>query len=190
MIVFDRREITRLLQSERELSDHWLCRISDVVYDAADMDPEQHFREPFRLVRAFVRDWIRKNKNVAHLHALLTKVLTELAWAAARLKHAAFEEEQECRIIVGVNGERRGAERYSARASQSEPAAEVHYRSGRCGSVPFVRLFENCGENLPINRIIVGPSRNQAAHAETVRELAKTRGIEVQTSETPYVGSA
>lgn len=190
MIVFDRREITRLVQKERELSEHWLCRISDVVYDEADMDPEEHFPEPFRLVRAFVRGWIHENENVEHLHMLLTKVLIELAWASARLKHGAFEEEQECRIVVGVNAALHGAEGQSVSAGQPESAAEIHYRPGHCGSIPFVRLFESCDEILPIKRIIVGPSRNQAAHTETVRELAKTRGIEVQTSETPYVGSA
>ena len=71
-----------------------------------------------------------------------------------------------------------------------KPVKQVHHRPGRSGLIPYVALFDDLGQDLPIKRIIVGPSRNQDAHFEEVRKLVNRRGIQVQKSETPYVGFA
>ena len=80
--------------------------------------------------------------------------------------------------------------------SNGEKASrDICHRTGVCGSIPYVKLFENLGRKLPIpiSRILVGPSKNQNANFEAVHELSgrltKNQGIKVQRSEIPYVGS-
>ena len=67
---------------------------------------------------------------------------------------------------------------------------EIRYREGVCGSIPYIRLFDRLDADLPIERVIVGPSRNQKAVKSSVLELVEGRGIQVELSETPFVGSS
>ena len=69
---------------------------------------------------------------------------------------------------------------------------EVCSRSGRRGSIPYIRLFEEIGD-LPISKILVGPSRNQDANVSKVatllQELVPGREIALEKSEIPFVST-
>ena len=104
------------------------------------------------------------------------------------LKHIAFREERECRIVVWVVSE--SVREVDVWQEESDKQfKQIRYRSGACGTVPYIRLFEDSEIDLPITRIIVGPSLNQLVYFEKIRELVKDREIAVERSEIPYVGS-
>ena len=188
-IVFDRQGIQELRQTEHEPFHYWQNSLWDVTYDKKDMDLREDFRTLVGALQNFVRVWIHRNHDTVALERQLNSVYRELLLAVTRFKHIAFYEEQECRIVMGVILESCLAKFASGGKCEAKSFKKVHHRKGSCGSIPYIRLFEDSGHNLPIKRIIVGPSRSQDAHLETVQKLARNRGIVVQRSETPFVES-
>ena len=77
----------------------------------------------------------------------------------------------------------------NAGISTGKLAKPVFHREGSCGSIPYIKLFDGFGDDLPITRIIVGPSQNQLAHEQAIQEMVEGRGIRIQRSGIPFVGS-
>ena len=186
-LVFDSRKIEKLLEREGKHFTLLSCHVVDVVYEG-----EQDLGERFPDLSQRLREWVdaqAQSLQDAELQLPIIEELTPLLIsAAARFKHIAFYEEQECRIVVKITSE-------SVRAvdvwqeESGKRFKQIRYQSGACGSVPYIRLFEDSGIDLPITRIIVGPSLNQLVYFERIRELVKDREIAVERSEIPYVGS-
>lgn len=186
-LVFSRPGIEELRQTEYESFHYWQSSLWDVIYDFNDVGMEDHFPKLYRLLRDFVHSWIFQNHDRLGLESLLDSVYRELLLAVTRFKHIAFHEEQECRIVMGVIQESCLAEFDSAGEDGVKSFKQIHHRKGSCGSIPYIRLFEDSGLKLPIKRIIVGPSRNQDAHIEWAQQLVGNREIIVQRSDTPFV---
>lgn len=188
-IVFDAAGFHELLLEEDARFLYWPLLMAVVTYLERDLILEEYFPDLFDSLRTCARNFIEP-RDGDFLQDVLPKAYEQASVACARLKHYGFHEEQECRIVAGATtGPLR--ERLSAEGTETQRSVkEVHHRCGRFGPIPYVALFDELGQDLPINRIIVGPSRDQAAHYEAVRRLVMNRGIPVQKSETPYVGSA
>ena len=191
-IVFDTSGLESLLRDEEERFECWPMSLSTVVYDSKRLKLEKRFDSLFAAWRNFLCKIIAAKgdePNPVEMDAS-GKLIDEIGRAFARFKHAGFHEENECRIIVGVTAESIAAEEASAHPHRRSKALKtIHYRSSRSGSIPYIELFEESNVSLPITRIVVGPSRNQQANMETVRDLVQTMEIEVTASETPFVGS-
>ena len=122
---------------------------------------------------------------------------TMLPRVVGRVKHVAFHEERECRIIAWlapqsshwITSDALRMEFEQAKETSIMDQKKIHYRASGFGDIPYIKVFDASGEDLPIVRIIVGPSRNGNANLEKVRDLVGSRSIEVQLSTTPYVGS-
>ena len=118
--------------------------------------------------------------------------MEELLPAVGRLKHQGFKEERECRMIFGVPDPGRNDDIGKSLPGGKE-FKEIRFRPGRCGSIPYFELFEGMGD-LPISRVLVGPSGNQDANADRVKAMLKERApgrdIPLETSEIPFVGTA
>ncbi|MYJ73714.1 MAG: hypothetical protein F4089_00885 [Gammaproteobacteria bacterium] len=163
--------------------------MGEVTYLEKDLSLKEYFPDLFDSLRTCARNFIEP-KDGDLLEDLMPKAYEQASVACARLKHYGFHEEQECRIVVEALTEPL-RELLSASGTETQRSVKhVHHRRGRFGLIPYVALFDDLGKDLPINRIIVGPSRDQAAHYDAVRRLVKSRGIDMQKSETPYVGSA
>ena len=166
--------------------------MATVVYDSKDLRLEKRFDTLLEVWGDFLRKTIETKgdePNQVQLGAS-AKLVDEIGLAFARFKHAAFHEENECRIVVGVTPESISTEEAPAQQHRRSKALKtIHYRSSRTGSIPYIELFKESEDSLPITRIIVGPSRNLQANLETVQGLVQTMGIEVTASETPFVGS-
>ena len=188
-MVFDTARIYELLREEDKRYLYWPLLIGDATYLEKDLSLKDRFPSLFSSLRAFARNFIEPRDNES-LEDLKSKAYQEASDICALLKHFGFHEEKECRIVVGAMTEPLRNMLAAAGTENLNPVKEVHHHSGRSGLIPYVALFEDLGQDLPIKRIIVGPSRNQDAHFKLVRELVSCRGIQVQKSETPYVGSA
>ena len=180
-LVFDSRKIEELLEQEGKRFTLFLCHVFTVFYEE-----EQDLVELFPDLSQKLREWVDAQ---AELQLPIIEELTPLLMsAAARLKHIGFREEQECRIFVRITSESI-CENDNWKKDPGDNFMQIRYRSGACGAVPYIRLFEDSGIDLPITRIIVGPSLNQLVYFERIRELVKDREIAVERSEIPYVGS-
>ena len=188
-IVFGAAGLHELLQEESVRFLYWPLLMGEAIYLEKDLSLEECFPGLFSSLRTCARNFI-ESKDGDLLQDILPNAYVKASVACARLKHFGFHEEQECRIVAGaLTGPFR--ELLSAAGTENlKTVKEVHHRRGRSSQIPYVALFDDLGRDLPIRRVIVGPSRNQDAHYEAVRRLVKSRGIPVQKSETPYVGSA
>ena len=197
-VVFDTRRLEELLQQEANRFLYLWCGIADVVYDHGDLDLAHRFPPLVEELQGFLcnltddpendSDQVRDNRLVEHLLP-----------AMARVKHRAFAEEAECRVVAAVPSPAT-AERLRTIGQATSTDKPIHHRPSQRGSVPYIRLFDGLDEEhgmdalLPITEILVGPSRNQDAHQETVRHLIAQHGadrqIRVKRSEIPFVGSS
>ena len=185
-IVFDTAKIERLLVLENCQYDYFSCYLATVVYDSG-LSLGRDFPEFSDAIQEFSQSWIKRNDDAAQ--KTLRVVASELPLAAGRLKHIAFEEEDECRIMAATMSDEFRQELENAGISTGKLAKPVCHREGRCGSIPYIKLFDRLGDDLPITRIIIGPSQNQLAHEQAVQELVNGKSILVQRSEIPFVGS-
>ena len=186
-VVFDTKELEQLLERECERFEYWPCLIGDVIYDKEDVDLPERFPELSNKLKSFVQNFI-ENKDDRAVEKIIRDFALDLYLAAVMLKHRAFNEERECRIVAAPTPES-FRDRFAEHDVSPKAFKKVHFR-GVCGSIPYIRLFEDLDAELPIKRIVVGPSRNQAANLEMVRSLVGTKEVVVQASEIPYVGSA
>lgn len=107
---------------------------------------------------------------------------TAIGQIAPKLKHPAFSEERETRIILPCMS-REAAKEYPKRMVK-----RINFRFRDGLPIPFVKLFED-KEALPIKRVIVGPQRRQEDVAHTIGLALKARKMatEVECSSIPLV---
>lgn len=197
-IVFDARRLEKLLQQEAKRFLYLWCGIADVVYDLGDFDLADRFPTLVNELQDFLcnlvddaesdSDQVRNNRLVEHLLP-----------AMARVKHRAFVEEGECRILAAIPSPAT-AERLRTDAQATKQDKRIHHRTSQQGSVPYIRLFDGFNgapsrdDLLPITEVLIGPSRNQDAHHEAVLQLVaqhrRTRQIDVRKSEIPFVSTS
>lgn len=182
-IVFDTTRLKELVDMERQAHRYYPLGLGEVIYDdvLGRLEPlVAQLRENAALqVRRLYRDAREKFASLAG----------QFGAATALVKHPAFRDEHECRIVAGVTPERLGPELAEAGDRDDTPYKRIHHRRGARGAIPYIRLFEGLGGALPVTRIIVGPSLNQAAILEDVRDLVIGREIEVMQSAIPYAGT-
>lgn len=192
-LIFDTKGLERLLKKEVDQFQYLTCSISDVIYCRESVDFVERFPQLFDALKQFSQLIVgRWNDNEEQLQEMLAALASGLLPAVGRVKHLAFQEEKECRIIAGIPDESyRG--RFEALGRAEVHMKKVYFRSGVFGSIPFIKLFEDLNERLPISRIIVGPSKNQLANERAVYEAVCERGgretIKIDCSEMPFVGS-
>ena len=192
-IVFQTEQLENLLKTECRLFSYLSCSIAEVVYYRGDMCLQSHFCRLFNVLRGFSRHVVKGlDVDTDEVQRNLSRLGAEILPAVGRLKHRAFHEEQECRVIVGVPHEFH-SEKFDQLGGPTKQFKKIHFRPGLVGSIPYIQLFEDLQHHLPIKRIVVGPSRNQLANLETVHRLLKLNErstvVSVQRSEIPYVGS-
>ena len=187
-IVFDTKKLESFLVREYAHFDYLYCHLADVFYDSGDFALTKCFPKLSDALSTYASAFVELDHYAAVL-ALLNDVVSEFPTAAGRLKHGAFREERECRIVVGPLPVSVRIRLASEGKSREKAAKAISHRLGHSSAIPYIRLFEQIGEDLPITRIIVGPSRNQRVHMEAVRDLVKAGEIEVQGSEIPFVAS-
>ena len=93
----------------------------------------------------------------------------------ARYKHRSFMEENEVRIITHHEEE-----------TNNKFIKEIKYRDADGYKIPYIKLFED--QELPIEKIIVGPHKDKEKRAAFLITKLKGTGIEVTVSDIPYIG--
>ena len=187
-IVFDTRGLEEFLEQEGKEFEYFPFNFFDTVY-YEDESLFELFPDLVEGLHEFLRMFVAEDRDQA-LQALEGKLAGELASAAGRLKHRGFREEQECRIVVGVVPESLRDDFVAMGGKAIRKFKEICYRKGMRESIPYIRLFDRLDADLPIRRVIVGPSTNQKVIESTVLGLVEGRGIQVALSETPLVNTS
>ena len=95
------------------------------------------------------------------------------------LKHPAFEEEKEWRIIAPMQ------------MLKLDPNT-IQFRQGYLGLIPYIKINLGDGDGrLPIREVKVGPGSDQALRIQAVKLLLHTKGysnVSVTASEAPFRG--
>jgi len=108
--------------------------------------------------------------------------------ASTSYKHQGFKEEREVRVVAipaspqlvnGLASERRLYERPRTK--------EVRVRNGNRGTRRYIVLFEGLDAQLPIKRVIIGPSPIQEKNYDEARGLIQG-DITLTRSATPFIG--
>jgi hypothetical protein len=94
---------------------------------------------------------------------------------AASLKHPSFQEEKEHRLVRGP--------------SFGGFDSRVHYRCTKTMLIPYSTIdLSECGENLGISEIIIGPTPEPKLAINSMRSYLRKAGIYAQVTSTtiPY----
>ena len=178
-IVFDASGIVELLQKEFECH-HWISlRLDQVVYNTANFSIEASFGslldEAEDVFLALIGHDDPSPTALAHFMR-----------AASLLKHQGFREENEVRIVAfpatPLDNEVLRA-RYGYVPLKTKDVCSIDTARGKRSYVP---LFKGLGLQLPIKRVIIGPSKRQA-EARAKAEVLLGSSINVEQSQTPFV---
>jgi hypothetical protein len=160
--VFDTSEMGALLSAEFDTRDYTHLNLEQVRY-ATDGKP---LREHFDFIEPAVRSAVAQYFDGVEQTEMAT---VEFLRAATLLKRPCFREEREVRIVAIP-----GAPSYQAQAAIEcadyvvKPLPIIDPEPKR-----HVTMFRDAGIQLPIKRVIVGPSTHQAANAERARRMLK-----------------
>jgi hypothetical protein len=99
------------------------------------------------------------------------ETLMKLNKLSTYVKDDSFKNERECRLVCNIG------------------VKNVKYREGKSMVMPYIELdLSGCNGELPISKIIVGPTPHPELSKISIRSLLKSCGykIEVESSKLPY----
>ena len=180
-IVFDSAAMTPLLRKEYE-AHYWALppKLALVHYATPHFSIEDIFKplldESDRLLSALLD------------HSAIPEIVTGyFLWAAPLLKHQGFREESEARIVV-IPGTQHDYDGVVAEHGDviNLPLKPINERTDARGKRQHVVLFEGLDIKLPIDRVIVGPSRDQDENFNKAHLLLGD-DVELVRSDTPFL---
>jgi hypothetical protein len=179
-LVFDTAALCALLGREFD-SRYWVHLQMDAVRYAVDgVSLDTHFPS---LVGAAVQSLQQVLNRTPNPELGVTGFLT----AATLLKHQGFREEREVRITaIPGTAPLRDQARFEHAEFPDLPLPQIRNRPQ--SERRYIPLFDGLNVQLPIERVIVGPSRNLPANAAFAKELLGS-SIPVTCSATPWLPS-
>ena len=181
-LVFDTEGLEECLKREAEEYHYNPGCLGEVVYEGDDTSFNEEFGPFIEML---------KNKAIAFLtrdESFLKpdKFIEGYLRTAPRYKHRAFAEEREVRIVASPwTDEHFVIEDDEEQIRPKKKKMPVV----RYGS-EYIDLFDGTGVGrLPIQRVIIGPSRYQADRRREVKAALKSHPeIKICCSKTPYIG--
>lgn len=163
-IVFDTVQMCHILKAESDKHDWTHLNLDPVRYAVEGVSLRDHFPELIAAARSSINQFLNsvRNPEIA---------IVQFLEGATLMKHADFIEEREVRIVAIP-----GAEGYQKQGTIEKPnyvwnpLPAIRPRPDGTDR-RYVNLFEGCDVTLPIKRVIVGPSPQQAEHVAEARDL-------------------
>lgn len=188
-IVFDTFELQKVISSEFTTRLYQGLIMDKVKYNVND---DQFLEENSELIKAICDIWIKREHESS---GEMMKIISSFSAMASTLKHRAFEEEQEVRIIAHPFTTEL-VKLYSPTSLSDFRvfAKETYVREREDGErkgekVHYLKIFDNTRDvrRLPIRRIVVGPSFRKNELKNKVCNLVGN-SVEVTISDTPFIG--
>jgi len=187
-LVFDTEKLWKLCLKEQCTYDYGPIMFDDVVYD----DDEEYFAKEIgpaiEAIKTDVDSYLRDAPGQTFDKDKVGWVLSSFA----RVKHRAFKEEHEVRILAApITAEIRSHMSPQEAAKHTLPIKEWFLSASTVAEKHQIRLFDfQDRHRLPIKRIIVGPQQKQADALQMVRDLVAGTHIKVSGSNTPLIVQA
>lgn len=185
-IVLDTRGVEEMMKHEYDdVSQLQSMHMGNVIYDNKDERIKRDFKNVFEHFPKIIellysgREQHNERKVLSHYE----KMHDHFLFGSTLVKHYAFHEENEIRIVVSPKTK----DSYdSYNPDEPKLQKEIRYRQkGNCDA-RYIELFGD--SSLPIKRIIIGPSRIQHSNYQKIRDIVdKTACIEVVMSEIPFL---
>lgn len=182
-ISFDTKKVSEFLDQETDNFLYDTACIRDVVYDDDSDKLDMVYHKLKRQLRKQVPRAINNQTND------MNSVLPPFAQVISRVKHHAFREENEIRLIVSPLSEVTWENETKDTLERTDDKREIKEIFHRSDFSSYLKLFDDNRIKLPINRIIISPHRDMEFQKEklsTYLEI-KRMDIEVTCSETPLV---
>jgi hypothetical protein len=176
-IVLDTRGILKTMQHELEIFAHPINHIGNVDYDNDDERIKKDFSEVFKYLPEII------DKFYANEKPPVEKIFERFIIASTLVKHHAFCEEKEVRIVVASRPNKDSF--LHEPAHNSKPSKKLRYMQRGNREVRYIELFGNAP--LPIKRVIIGPSQIQNLNCQNITDLVQDSNIEVLMSDTPFL---
>lgn len=158
-IVFDTLGLIALMQREWD-AFYWIGNgIDDVVYATTEVSVASHYSALVAELTTIIEGGLRRGLSWMPLTSNATVGFLD---AATRFKHQGFKEEREVRIVA-IPGSAETADAVSREHAEftRQPIKAVNDDPSENRGRPYIALFGTLDAQLPIKRIIVGPSRRQ-----------------------------
>jgi hypothetical protein len=180
-IVLDTHGIEERMEHEKTIFAHPMNHIGDVKYDTDDVGIQKAFCKVFELLPGIL------NTFYADQEPPYDRIFDHFVHGSTLVKHRGFHEEKEVRIVVSPRPTSPDSIFYD-RAHDSKPTKVIRYRRKGDIEVRYIELFGEAP--LPIERVIVGPSRIQNLNYQRISALVtgSKPKIGVVKSETPFIG--
>ncbi len=182
-IVFDTAKLISMLAEEFDRWHYVRINIDGVHYAIDGEPPSNLFSELVNCCETILTEVLSGNMEPAATDAFLPFV-----GGATLYKHQGFREEREVRVVA-MPGSQELQDRVNVESGEtdSRPCKNVSIINDKSGKRSYISLFEELTTELPIKRVIVGPSRNQEKNFELACTLLP-KGLLVTKSATPFIG--
>jgi hypothetical protein len=182
-LVFDTAAICNLLAQEWDVADYWgHLHMNTVQYEADEVSVDELFPKLMSVCDEHLSQVLRQVFNPQTGPSPQHDPVPFLS-SATLFKHRGFREEREARIVAIRSSQAVREAAARLRDNFTPMPDRTRENNGR----RYVPLFEGLNVKLPIKRVIVGPSRNQARNCGLARELLGS-ATPVSCSDTPFIG--
>lgn len=186
-IVFDTKKMDDLLKEEWEYFNYISLYLDSATYyegiESINSAPEfaALTEKSIKLVSSFLLD--KPNRQMQE--EMMEGLFVALSRTATFLKHRAFKEEREIRIVAIPLSEEVLSHRGVSldQLQDRRPIKKIFKGINK----DYTRLFDGLDQRLPITRIIVGPGKKQSEDFSFAEEITKGK-INLVKSETPFIG--
>lgn len=172
MLVFDTLAIEELLIKEANFYAYDSRLFAKVIYDNGEKFKDE-FVESITNIKNAYNAFLKKQKfNSFPIYQDVINIIT-------RNKHFGFHEENEIRAICIP----------SEKSSGTKKIKFIKWL-GNNSSTPYICINDYVNSpQLPIKKIVIGPSKNNKQHNEQVQMLIKNNGlaIPIESSDIPYI---
>jgi hypothetical protein len=184
-LVFDTQRLIDLVLRESR-AFYWVAiGIDDVTYATSDVVVAEKYEGLVSELTRLLEGGIRRKANWMPASE---KGISGFIEASTRFKHQGFKEEREVRIVAvpGSAATANQAAREHPAEFTRQPIKPIRQSQAENRDRPYLALFETLGAQLPVSRIIVGPSRQQEANLRRATAAAG-RLVKIVPSITPYI---
>jgi len=178
-IVLDTAGIEERMKREADVFAHPINQIGDVKYDNDNVGIQRAFCRVFGCLPGIL-DALYSGQQAPY-----EEIFDHFVQGSTLVKHHAFHEENEIRIVVAPRPTKPGSIFYDV-AHDTKPQKVVRYRRRGESEVRYISLFGEAP--LPIERVVVGPSWSQNVNYQAIKDIAGGLEIEVIKSDTPFLG--
>ncbi len=177
-IVLDTQKIEEMMRIEKCEFAHPINHIGNVIYDNDNAKIQSDFKDVFEHFPKII-NMIYTNKQPP-----FESIFDHFLLGSTLVKHHSFHEENEIRIVVSPRSSK-GTVFYNPE-HDSKPLKAIRYKQRGNREVRYIELFGK--GQLPIKRVIIGPSQFQNLNHQKIKDCVQNMGIDIVKSEIPFLG--